>query len=233
MGDILSIFGLSLVAMFNPTLLAAVTILMLLPGTKRLMLGYLLGAYVTSIAAGLVVVYTLHGRGSVETTKQTLSPLEDLLFGTIALVAAWALLSGRVEEARERRSERRAAKRTGEPKPSLPERLLGRGSARVACAVGAVLSFPGVSYLAALDKMAKVGWSSVGVAIAVVVFCLIQQLLLELPLLGYAVAPERTQVAVERFRDWIAVNGRRAGGWVLAVIGVLLVIRGAVELIVT
>jgi hypothetical protein len=232
-GDVLSIFGLSLFAMFNPTLLAAVTIMMLLPGTKRLMFGYLLGAYLTSIAAGLVVVYTLHGRASVETTKQTLSPLEDLLFGAIALVVAWALLSGRVEEVRERRAERKAAKHTGEPKPSLPERLLGRGSARVAFAVGALLSFPGVSYLAALDQMSKLGWSAAGVAVAVVVFCLIQQLLLEVPARGYAVAPERTQVGVERFRAWIAANGRRAGGWALAVIGVLLVIRGVIELIVT
>jgi hypothetical protein len=231
-GDVISIFVLSLFAMFNPTLLAAVTILMLLPGTKRLMLGYLLGAYLTSIAAGLVVVYSLHGSGSVETTKQTLSPLEDLAFGVIALVVAWALLSGRAEQVRGRRAERKAAKRKGEPKPSLPERLLGRGSARVAFAVGALLSFPGVSYLAALDKMSKLGWSSAGVAVAVIVFCLIQQLLLEVPLLGYALAPERTQIGVERFREWIAANGRRAAGWVALVLGALLVVRGVIELIV-
>jgi hypothetical protein len=217
----------------NPTLLAAVTIMLLLPNPKRLMLGYLLGAYLTSIAAGLVVVYTLHGRGSVETTKQTLSPLEDLLFGAIAMVVAWALLSGRAEQVRARRAAHRAAKQAGEPRPSLPERLLGRGSARVAFAVGAVLSFPGVSYLAALDKMSKLGWSSAGVALAVVAFCLIQQLLLEVPLLGYALAPERTQAGVERFRAWIAANGRRAAGTVLLVIGALLLVRGVVELIVT
>ena len=43
---------LALVAMFNPTLLAAVTVMMLLPNPKRLMLGYLLGAYLTSITSG-------------------------------------------------------------------------------------------------------------------------------------------------------------------------------------
>lgn len=232
-GDVLSILGLSLFAMVNPTLLAAVAILMLLPGTKRLMFGYLLGAYMTSIAVGLVVVYTLHGRGSVETTKQTLSPLEDLLIGAIAVVVAWALLSGRAEAVHERRAERKAAKQPDDPKPSLPERLLGRGSARVAFAVGAVLSFPGVSYLAALDKISKLGWSSAGAAAAVVVFCLIQQLLLEIPALGYALAPERTQVGVERFRGWIAANGRRAGGLALLAIGTLLLVRGVVELLVT
>ena len=50
-GDLGSIFLLSLLAMFNPTLLAAVTVMMLLPNPKKLMFGYLLGAYLTSIIA--------------------------------------------------------------------------------------------------------------------------------------------------------------------------------------
>ena len=48
-GDLASIFLLSLLAMFNPTLLAAVTVMLLLPNPKKLMFGYLLGAYLTSI----------------------------------------------------------------------------------------------------------------------------------------------------------------------------------------
>jgi hypothetical protein len=47
--DLADIFLLSLVSMFNPSLLAAVTVMLLLPNPKRLMFGYLLGAYTTSI----------------------------------------------------------------------------------------------------------------------------------------------------------------------------------------
>jgi hypothetical protein len=43
--DLVDVFLLSLVAMFNPSLLAAVTVMLLLPNPKRLMLGYVLGAY--------------------------------------------------------------------------------------------------------------------------------------------------------------------------------------------
>ena len=43
--DLVDIFLLGLVSMFNPSLLAAVTVMLLLPNPKRLMLGYLLGAY--------------------------------------------------------------------------------------------------------------------------------------------------------------------------------------------
>ena len=62
--DLVDIFLLSLLAMFNPTLLAAVTIMMLMPNPKRLMLGYVLGAYTTSITCGCVIVFALGGSSS-------------------------------------------------------------------------------------------------------------------------------------------------------------------------
>lgn len=231
MGDLGSIFGLSLLAMFNPTLLAAVTVMMLLPSPKKLMFGYLLGAYLTSISLGLLIVFTLHGTSSAETARHTLSPVEDLVVGLIALLVGYVLLSGRGEQLRERRQQRKAAKQTGPAKESLPERMLGRGSARITFVVGVLLTFPGVSYLAALDRMAKLDWAVVPTALVVVVFCLIQQMLLELPLIGYAFAPDWTQDAVARFRAWLGRSGRRAGGYVAIAIGVLLLVRGVITLI--
>ena len=64
-----------------------------------------------------------------------------------------------------------------------------------------------------------------------IVFCLIQQLLLELPLIGFWVAPEWTGRAVVRFREWISHNAARAGGHVALALGVLLIIRGVAFLI--
>jgi hypothetical protein len=227
--DALQLFVLSLLAMFNPTLLAAVTVMLLLPHPQKLMLGYLCGALLTSITVGLVVVFSLHDTGSAEAAKRTLSPLEDLVIGALLVVAAIVLRSGRMEERRERRKAAKAAK---PKKESLPERLLGRGSARVTFFVGVVLSFPGASYLAALDKTAKLGLGWAESSLIVVAFCLVQQLLLEAPIVGYALAPERTQGAVESFRGWLEHRGRAAAARVVLVIGVLLLIRGTVELIV-
>lgn len=230
MGDLGSIFLLALMAMCNPTLLAAVTLMMLLPRTKELMLGYLLGAYLASISLGMLIVFSLHGSGSVETARRTLSPGEDLVLGALAVIVGLVLRSGRDERLRERRRRRREAKRKGEPKPSWPERMLGRGSARVSFAVGVALSLPGVSYLAALDRIAKLDASTVEMALLVLAVGLIQQLLLEAPLVGYAVAPEWTQGAVTRFRGWIARNGRRLIEQGVLVLGALLILRGLIEL---
>ena len=213
MGDLGSIFVLALAAMFTPTLLAAVTVMMLLPNPKRLMLGYLLGALLTSITAGLLIVFSLHGSESVSTAK-TLGPLEDIVVGLVALLVAFVLGTGRDAPLRQRRQRKREAKEAEGPKESWPERMLGRGSPRVTFAVGVVLTFPGVSYLTALDRMAKLDASSAELVLLVVGFCLIQQLLLEVPLLGYALSPEKTQDRVTRFRAWLGHNGRRMGiGW--------------------
>ncbi|MBS1844073.1 MAG: GAP family protein [Actinobacteria bacterium] len=233
MGDVFSIFVLSLLAMFNPTLLAAVTVMMLLPDPKRLITGYLLGAYLASIGIGMAIVFTLHGNSSgVETSKRTLSPVEDLAFGVVLGIVGWALLTGRVKQAKESRKRRHEEKHgPKEEKESLPERLLGRGSMRISFAIGALLSLPGASYFIALDKIAKLDWPVPTTALAVVVFCLIQQTFLEVPLVGFHLAPEWTQGAVVRFREWIAKNAARAAGWVALTLGVLMIIRGTAYLI--
>ncbi len=231
-GDVFSIFLLSLLAMFNPTLLAAVTIMMLLPDPRRLITGYLLGAYLTSIGLGMAIVFSLHNDSGVESSKKTLSPLEDIVFGVILAIVGYALLSGRITQVKENRKRKHEEKHgPKEEKESLPERLLGRGSMRITFAVGALLSLPGASYLVALDKINKLEWPTATTALAVVIFCLIEMLLLEVPLFGFFVAPEWTERAVVKFRTWISTNAARAGGYVALTLGCLLIIRGAAYLI--
>ena len=83
--NLVDVFLLSLVAMLNPTLLAAVTVMLLLPNPKRLMLGYLLGAYTTSITLGLLIVFSLNGSSTESTSKHTISPVEDIVVGLLAV----------------------------------------------------------------------------------------------------------------------------------------------------
>ena len=232
MGDLISIFALALLAMVNPTLLAAVTVMLLLPNPKKLMFGYLLGAYLTSITVGMVIVFTLDDSAATSTTQRTLSPLADLVLGVLALAVAYALGGSRAEPLRERRQRRKEAKaEKAADKQSLPERLLGRGSPRITFVVGILLSFPGVSYLTALTRTAKLGYPVVPTALIVLAVALVQQLLLEVPLLGYAFAPEATAEKVTRFRDWLARRGRHAATVGALVIGALLILRGLITLL--
>src|ERR1700719_3461259 len=101
--ELLDIFLLGLVSMFNPTLLAAVTVMMLLPSPKRLMAGYLLGAYTTSITLGLVIVFALPGSSTESSSKHTIGPLEDIAVGLLAVLIAFVLGTGRDQPFQKRR----------------------------------------------------------------------------------------------------------------------------------
>ena len=63
--------------------------MMLLPDPKRLMLGYLVGALMTSITLGLglglVIVFSIEGSDAVRTTENALSPAATMSFSTAAL----------------------------------------------------------------------------------------------------------------------------------------------------
>lgn len=234
--ELITIFLLSLASMANPTLIAALTVMLLLPNPKRLMLGYLLGAYLTSITIGLLIVFTLSGSNAGSGGKHTVGPVEDLIVATLALTVAWILRTGRDRPFEERRRAKKevkleARREAGKPTESLPLRLLGKGNPWVTFLVGAALSFPGVSYLAALDQMHKLH-ASTGVTVLLVVgFCLVELLLLEVPLLGYAFAPERTEKMVSGFRSWIQRSGRTAVVIGATVIGVWLLIRAVLALL--
>jgi hypothetical protein len=232
-GDLLDILLLGLVAACYPTLLAAVTVMLLLPDPKRLMFGYLLGAYTTSITLGILVVYTFGDSGAVSSQKHAISPLQNLVLGGLFLLLAFVLGTGRDEGIRERRKQRKEAKRDPdeEEKAPLTERMLGSGSARVTYAAGVLLSVPGLTYLLGMHNIAALDVPVAPTVLLVIGFAMVQQILLEVPLLGFVFAPERTKAGVERFRSWLGRNGRRGAFAVAATLGSLLVLRGVIELI--
>ena len=226
MGDI---FLLSLVSAANATLLAAVTVMLFLPSPKRLLLGYLAGALLTSLTIGFVIVFVVHDASATSTARNTVSPSIDIALGVILLLVAYVLRGGHDQKLKERRKKKSKDGEEAEKGPSKVEQLLGRGSARVTFAVGVVLTLPGVSYLAALRDLQKLGYGTVGEILVILGFNVMLLILLEVPLFGYFIAPERTVVEVQRFRAWLTRSGRQMAIVGAAGIGAFLVARGAIE----
>jgi Protein of unknown function (DUF2910). len=225
-----NIFLLSLVAAANATLLAAVTLMLFLPSPKRLLLGYLVGALLISLATGFVIVFAVHSSGATSTAQNTVSPAMDITLGLIALLVAYVLGSGRDQRLRQRRKKKNEGEEI-EKSPSKVEQLLGRGSARITFAVGVVFTLPGVAYLAALRDLDQLDYGTVPTILVILGFNAMLLVLLEVPLIGYAVAPERTVVEVQRFRAWLSRSGRRMAIIGAAGIGAFLVVRGVIELL--
>jgi hypothetical protein len=217
---------LALAAALNPTLVAASTLMMLLPNPKRLMLGYLLGALMTSITLGLVIVFAVEGSDAARTTENVLSPAATLALGAIALVAAFVVRTGRHQGV----AERRRARKKGKGPPRW-QQALGRGSARTTFVVGALLTLPGASYLAGLSRIDKLNYSTAETVLLVVGFNLVMLALLEVPLLCFAIAPGWTVSAIDRAQAWIGRHARRFVVTVLTMLGTLLVVKGLIELL--
>jgi hypothetical protein len=215
------VFLFALTAALNPTLLTATTVMLLLPSPKRLLVGYWLGAMTTGLTVGLAIVHWLNESGTVNTTKHTVDPVVDLVLGGLALLVAVVVGTGRGRGRKEAK---------GPKKVPRWQQTLARGSARSTFVVGVLLSFPGASYLASLTEMHRQQLGGAELALTVLVVNLIMLVLLELPLIGYVVAPVWTRLKVEQFKGWIARNGRHALAIGAAVIGIALIVRGVVTL---
>lgn len=215
----------SLVAAANAALLAAVTVMLFLPNPKRLLVGYLLGGLLVSLTIGFVIVFAGDQSGASSTAENSISPAMDIALGLLLLVVAYVLRSERMELRRERKKQETEGV---EKDPSRVERVLGRGSARVTFLVGMVLTLPGVAYLAALRELDNLNYGTVPTILVILAFNFMLLILLEIPLVGYVLAPERTVVAVQDFRGWLSKNGLKAGIYFAAGLGVLLIVRGVI-----
>jgi hypothetical protein len=203
--------------------------MLLLDRPARLMGGYLLGAWLTSITLGLVIVFSFPGSSTTNTTQNTLSPAADIALGLLALAVALVLNSGRRERMRERRRARKAAK--PDKGPPRWQRELSKGSARITFVVGALLTLPGASYLAGLDQIHKLHYSTTATVLLVIGFNLVMMWLLEVPLACYLFAPDWTPNAIERAKAWVSRHAHVFAVRGFAAVGVLLIIKGVIGLI--
>ena len=219
----------SLTAGVNPTLVAATTVMLLLPSPKRLMLGYLGGAYLTSITIGCLIVLSLGQSGAVTTTQNSVNPAVDIAIGGLLLVIGFVLGSGRDRRYRERRAQKRA--RQDSKKTPRWQEALGKGNPKVTFVVGALLTLPGASYLAALDSIHKLNYGKTQDVLLVVLVNVIMLTLIEVPLLSFTLAPNWTPVALERVKATFSKHGHTILFVIVTAIGSLLILQGVITLI--
>jgi hypothetical protein len=201
--------------------------MLLLPNPKRLMLGYLLGAFFASITIGLVIVFALPESSATKTTQHTLSPAVDIALGLVALVGAFVLVTGRHERVRERRRARKG-ENAAEPRW---RRQLAKGTPRATFVIGMLLTLPGASYLAGLAAIHRLDDSAAATVLLVIGFNIVMLWLLELPLVCFAVAPDWTRRTIDRVMSAVRRDAYSVAVWGLSVIGALLVVKGVIGLL--
>jgi hypothetical protein len=152
--------------------------------------------------------------------RSTVDPVVNIVVGLLAIVAAAVVW--------------RLDTRPHEPKPE--SRKHGNTAryvenARLAFLAGLLLNIlPGLFPFVALKNIAEGNYSASVNVVLVVVFYLVMFVSVELPLVSYLVAPDPTVRTVQRLNNWLDRNARKIGAFVLAAIGVYLLVRGLFQL---
>jgi Sap, sulfolipid-1-addressing protein len=172
-------------------------------------------------------VFALPNSSTSSTAKHGVDPVINIALGALILVIVFVVATGR--DSRRRAWSERKRERAKTKAPPRWRRQLSKGSARDTFVVGVLLSFPGASYIAGMDLLHKQQLGTAVTVLAVLAFNVIMLSLLELPLLGYAIRPQWTAAAVQRFSDWLTRRGGRVAIFAAAAAGVLLIARGLVN----
>jgi Sap, sulfolipid-1-addressing protein len=220
---VLNVLVLAIISAVSPAILAVVIVVLSRPNPRLLLLAYLVGGMLTSIAVGFAIVGSLNGSELLSGSSPAADPIVNFTVGALALIVAYVLATDRDAGLEERRRERRASR---PPRDPWSERVLNRGNAPIAFAVGVALNLPGAFYLVALKDIAQ-GQHGVGAQLfAIVLFNLIMFVLAEVPLLGYSFAPDATRVKVEALNAWMARHARQIVIAVAIVAAIYLIGRG-------
>ena len=226
-----NLIPLALAAAFYPTQVAVILVILLRPNPTRLLAGFLAGAVAASFVVGLAVLAAIESSGVVgSNSSHSISPTIDVIAGVLSLTLAFVIGSGRSLPFAARRAERKAAK-SSVPKESWTSRMLARDSLAIAFGLGVLLDLPSVWYVAALKDIAAAGNSTAADIGLVLLFIAIMFILVEVALVFFLVAPERSAVAVARFDAWARSHLRQLGAAVATVIGTYLLINGVAGLV--
>jgi hypothetical protein len=207
---------LAVASIFWPLLITIVVIVLRTERPVRLLAAFLAGSLLATITIGLALVLSFDGSGFLSSHRGTIDPAVNIVVGALAIVAALAVW--RLDE------------RPREPKAEA--RTRGRAehyleNARLAFVAGVLLNIvPGLFPIVALKDIAEGGYATATSVVLVVVFYLVMFTSVEVPLVGYLVAPEPTVRTVQRLNRWLDRNARKVGAGVLAVVGAYLVARG-------
>jgi len=195
-----------------------------------------IGSFITSVLFGIAVVVGLTATSLVAPSHHARYPAFDIAVGVLILVIAAWLRSERSAALRRRAAARRAQRRPHKTEhkneqPSRSAQILSSGSIGLVAALGVAMHLPGLLYLAALGEIAYANTSSAHTLLVIVLFNLVMLAPIELPLIGYIAAPQRTERVVQRVNSFVQEHRAQGLQLLSALAGGYLIVIGALGLI--
>jgi hypothetical protein len=178
------------------------------------LLTFLTGGFAMGTAVGVVVLFVL--RPALGSAHFTL-PRAQMVAGAIVLVVAAAVGSGLVGPKSDRQPGQLAMR---------TRQLLNGHSLWTAGVAGLGIALPSVDYLAALTLIVASGTAAATQVGALLLFNVVAFGLVEIPLICYLIAPDRTRAALSTLHDWLQARHRLEVAALLATVGCVLLVAG-------
>jgi hypothetical protein len=204
------------------TSLAAVYDLMGAKRPRPLLLAFVAGGALFSVAVGVLVVVALDGV-ELPGGDSTFVDVVDVVAGVAALGFASGVRSGR--------AARRFRNRRPREEPSRVERMLREPSPWVAAAVGAATHVPGLFYLVALNSIAATRSGLGEATVAVLVYNVIW---FAVPIAACVAAKRRPVEAhdlIDHVNDWVREHEEAILALLFAAVGAYLLCKGVAGLV--
>ena len=216
-----TVFGLGLaIAVCSPVSVVTVIVLLTMPAGRRRGIAFVAGWLLAIVVIGLVTVFVLHGANfsSHKRTPSRIASAVEIAVGCLAVLVSLRAL-------RRRRGGPAGTSET----PKWLDRL-DRTNWLVGVLVGAFMLTYSLT-IAAAAEILKANVSTQDDVIAFVVFAVASIATIVAPVGVALLAPDRADRWLAAWRRWLLGNSRLIGLVALIVIVVVLIVRGAHDLI--
>lgn len=190
------------------------------------LLAFLAGGFAMGTAVGVVVLFVL--RPALGSAHFTL-PRVQIVVGAVVLLNAALVAAGVLGGRRGEKSVDPDRRRFGGIL-DRGRRLLNGRSLWAAGVAGFGIALPSIDYLAALALIVASGAAAATQFGALMLFNVVAFALVEIPLLAFLVAPERTRATLSALYAWIRARGRLGVAALLGVVGCMLLGVGLASL---
>ena len=205
----------------EPFRIGMTLLMMKRPRPLRQLLAFLAAGFAMGTTVGVIVLFVL--RPALGSAHFTL-PRVQIVVGAVLLVNAAVVATGVVGK-RDDGSAGLGSWRF-EPLATRTRQLLNGGGLWTAGVAGLGIALPSVDYLAVLALIVASGAAASVQVGALLLFNVVAFGFVEIPLLSYLVAPDRTRATLSALQDWLRTRRRRAVTILLAAVGCVLLGAG-------
>jgi type IV secretory pathway VirB2 component (pilin) len=217
----ITLLAMAVAVSLEPFRIGMTILMMNRPRPLLQLLAFLAGGFAMGIAVGLIVLFIL--RPALGSAHFTL-PRVQIVVGVLLLINAAVVATGVVGKSRD--DSAGPASRRFEPLATRARQLLNGGSLWTAGVAGLGIALPSVDYLAVLALIVASGAAASVQMGALLMFNVVAFGFVEIPLISYLVAPDRTRATLSALQDWLRTRRRSAVTILLTAVGCVLLGAG-------